>query len=111
MARGGARPGAGRPRKIAAEPAASKPVRRKPAAKKKAEAPISPLDYMLRVMLDPEADPQRRDRMAMAAAPFLHARPNDSKPGKKEAAAEAAKQVAGGRFGARPRPLKLVGNA
>jgi hypothetical protein len=33
-----------------------------------------PLDYMLPVMRDPEADPKRRDAMAMAAAPYLHAR-------------------------------------
>lgn len=32
-----------------------------------------PLDYMLRVMRDPAADYPRRDNMAKAAAPFLHA--------------------------------------
>jgi hypothetical protein len=33
-----------------------------------------PLDYMLRVMRDPSASAKRRDEMAKAAAPFLHAK-------------------------------------
>jgi hypothetical protein len=33
-----------------------------------------PLDYMLRVMRDPTAEAGRRDEMAKAAAPYLHAR-------------------------------------
>jgi hypothetical protein len=33
-----------------------------------------PLDYMLAVMHDEKADKDRRDRMAAAAAPYLHAR-------------------------------------
>ena len=35
---------------------------------------ILPLDYMLAVMRDPNADHKRRDAMAMAAAPYLHSR-------------------------------------
>jgi hypothetical protein len=35
---------------------------------------ILPLDYMLMVMRDPNADRKRRDAMATAAAPFLHAK-------------------------------------
>jgi hypothetical protein len=31
-----------------------------------------PLDYMLRIMRDPNADDARRDAMAKAAAPFVH---------------------------------------
>ncbi len=31
-----------------------------------------PLDYMLRVMRDESADPDRRDDMAKTAAPYLH---------------------------------------
>jgi hypothetical protein len=34
----------------------------------------SPLDYMLRVMRDPNEDEERRDAMAKAALPYLHAR-------------------------------------
>ena len=33
-----------------------------------------PLDYMLRIMRDPSQDHSRRDDMAKAAAPFLHAK-------------------------------------
>ena len=33
-----------------------------------------PLEYMLRVMRDETADEKRRDAMAMAAGPFVHAR-------------------------------------
>jgi hypothetical protein len=33
-----------------------------------------PLDYMLQVMRDEEATHERRDEMARAAAPYLHAR-------------------------------------
>jgi hypothetical protein len=35
---------------------------------------ILPIEYMLSVMRDPAADHRRRDAMAMAAAPYLHAR-------------------------------------
>lgn len=35
---------------------------------------LSPLQYMLRVMRNPKADAERRDRMAVAAAPFIHPR-------------------------------------
>lgn len=34
----------------------------------------SPLDYMLRVMRDPKEDDDRRDAMAKAALPYMHAR-------------------------------------
>ena len=35
---------------------------------------ISPLDYMIAVMRDPNADQRRRDEMARSAAPFVHPR-------------------------------------
>ena len=35
---------------------------------------VMPLDYMLSVMRDPNADHKRRDAMATAAAPYLHSR-------------------------------------
>jgi hypothetical protein len=35
---------------------------------------VLPLDYMLSVMRDSAADSERRDAMAMAAAPYLHPR-------------------------------------
>lgn len=106
MARGGARPGAGRPRK---SPPAAVPAEAAPA--QEGDGAETPLDYMLRVMRDPRTDAARRDRMAMAAAPFLHPRREAAGAGKKEAAADAAKKAAAGKFGARPAPLKLVGRA
>ena len=46
---------------------------------------------MLSVMNDPDADPARRDRMAIAAASYVHIRAADAKPGKKAAAEQAAR--------------------
>src|SRR5947207_13483713 len=43
-------------------------------AKALAEAGMTPLEYMLYVMRDPNVCPERRDEMAKAAAPYLHAR-------------------------------------
>ena len=34
----------------------------------------SPLDYMLDIMRNPKVDGERRDEMAKAAAPYVHAR-------------------------------------
>lgn len=69
---------------------------------------MTPLDYMLAVMRDPLQEGARRDRMAMAAAPFVHIRPGDAKPGKKDEKAEAAKVAAKGKFAAAAPPLKLA---
>lgn len=68
MARvGGARPGAGRPKgaqnKLSAEARAAA-----------VKGGITPLEYMLRVMRNPKAEPSRRDEMARAAAPYVHPR-------------------------------------
>lgn len=108
MSRGGFRPGAGRP----AKNKTSKP--------KEPEAPASsnqasdaqtenldPLTYMLKVMNDPTADKGRRDRMAVAAAPFVHGRKGEGQ-GKKDERADKAKSASAGRFAASPPPLKVV---
>jgi hypothetical protein len=53
---------------------------------------MTPLEYMLDVMGDLDVDPVRRDRMAIAAAQFCHARVGASEPlGKRAAAEENAK--------------------
>lgn len=94
MPRGGYRAGAGRPKSAKSPKALAKvlaPADVKSAARK---SKMNPLDYMLEVMNDPAADDTRRDRMAIAAAPFVHVKPGDKPLGKKEAANEAA-QVAG----------------
>lgn len=73
-----------------------------------AEADMDPLTYMLTVMRDRGADPIRRDRMAIAAAPFVHPRKEPVGQGKKEAVADAAKAAASGKFRPAAPPLKLV---
>jgi len=50
---------------------------------------IMPLDYMLAVIRDSTAAQTRRDRMAIAAAPYCHPRVADAVKGKKDAQAEA----------------------
>lgn len=86
MARGGFRPGAGRPRgsRAAGGAASAHPT----GPRTGAAGPADPLAYLLAVMNDPEADPARRDRAAIAALPYLHARPGAE--GKKGAAARGA---------------------
>ena len=67
MAKGGARPGAGRPKGV--------PNKRTVAMVEAAAAAGElPLDYMLRVMRDESVDTERRDAMARTAAPYLHSR-------------------------------------
>jgi hypothetical protein len=51
---------------------------------------LQPLEYMLAVMNDPYADRTRRDRMAIAAAPYCHPKMADQRLGKKDQDAEAA---------------------
>jgi hypothetical protein len=72
MPRGGPRIGAGRPKGVDSKQTETL-----------AEAKKLPLQYMLDVMNDPEADRARRDRMAVAAAPFVHGRATDEEKGKK----------------------------
>jgi hypothetical protein len=38
------------------------------------DAPVKPLEYMLNVLADPDADQGRKDDMAKAAAPYVHPR-------------------------------------
>jgi phage terminase small subunit len=104
MPRGGARPGAGRKAKVPAsaerkEKGPGRGGKRENAGRritvervdklvrtakapdfmvdimlKASQAGITPAEYMMAVMNDPNADWDRRDRMAIAAAPYLHAR-------------------------------------
>ena len=62
MPRGGARAGAGRPKKL-----------RSPLKAYIGETGM-PRDYMLAVMRDPEADPARRDKMAIELLPYYERR-------------------------------------
>jgi hypothetical protein len=58
---------------------------RKPKLEQRPPKP-TPLEYMLSVMNDNEADISRRDRMAIAAAPYVHGRPPEADLGKKQIA-------------------------
>lgn len=113
MARGGYRPGSGpakgtryKPRKKKAKQKA--PTRDIPEEVGSGTAEnLDPLAYMLRVMNDPKADRDRRDRMAIAAAPFIHPRANGK--GKKETREERARAAGSGKFKpSSPPNLKLI---
>ena len=56
-------------------------------------AGVLPLDYMLAVIRDPKADVVRKDRLAIAAAPYCHGR--IAEVGKKQQQKEAAKKAGG----------------
>lgn len=135
MPRGGYRPGSGpkkgtkyKPRAKKAEPKV-KPVKPKAKRQAKKDRPavqivesisiaeevaaaalaenITPLEYMLKVMRNPAADPDRRDKMAALAAQYIHPRPT-SGTGKKEDREDRAKKAGSGRFAPAAPPLKVV---
>lgn len=112
MPRGGARVGAGRPRKGAAPKAKATGASAPPVATgldlPEGESPgdKEPLAYMLSVMNDPNADASRRDRMAVAAAPFLHKKLGEG--GKKDNAKDSAEKAGTGRFAPAAAPPRLV---
>jgi hypothetical protein len=67
MSHGGKRSGSGR------KPGAATRINEEARAKA-AEGGEMPLDYMLRVMRETAAETARRDDMAKAAAPYVHAK-------------------------------------
>lgn len=102
MAHGGYRPGAGR--REGAKGA--KAIASGEAVMKAHASGMTPLEYMLAVMRDVNEDPARRDRMAVAAAPFVHSRAAESAPSKKDDVQARAERIAhgGGRFSLRSEP-------
>lgn len=118
MSRGGARVGAGRPKKgetrVNVPRAKSAGTRASP--EPKLEAPAAqepttgktPLQFMLDMMLDTAVDERLRCQMAVAAAPYMHAKKGEVGSGKKDEQADKAKQAAQGRFRPAAPPLKLV---
>lgn len=71
------------------------------------EETLTPLQYMLKVMNDPAAPCDRRDKMAVAAAPYVHVKGEE--PGKKKTAEERAKAASRGKFApSKPPGLQLV---
>ena len=133
MPRGGARPGAGRPKK---QPEAVKPAKKpsaNPAPSPKVDANgykddpkwpfgkqppqepepppdlsnLMPLDYLLEVMRDPAEERGRRIQAATLAAPYCH--PKKGEAGKKEEKAAAAKKIAS-RFSPAAPPKLVAAN-
>lgn len=56
---------------------------------------LTPLEYMLRVMNDPNAERDRRDKMAIAAAQYMHVKADvkEAAKTKKEEQAQAADEA------------------
>lgn len=105
MPRGGSRPGAGRPRK------GEERLKPEKIARDAAARDMTPLEFMLSVMNDANADEKLRAQMAVAAAPYIHAKPGDAPKGKKEQAQEEATEIAsGGKFAPRRSPKLVVSN-
>ena len=101
--KGGYRPGAGRPKGSRNKTRIETPADIQASA---TAENMTPLEYMLKVMRDPREDAGRRDRMAIAACPFCHARKGESN-GKADKANRAT--IAGaGKFAPLKPPLKLV---
>ena len=105
MAKGGYRPGAGRPKGAKTKHKKAETVADINVAA--ALENLTPLEYMLKVMRDPNEDEDRRARMAIAAAPFCHARKGEGSG--KEDKADRARTAGAGRFAAsKPPNLKVV---
>lgn len=116
MPRGGARPGAGRPRGSSKatkeERSAVKTLNRAARDPERAQAKptqrfTNALDFVMDTLNDPAADMDAKVRLAVAALPFQHAKVESAAPGKKEQREQAAQVAAGGKF-APPTPPKLV---
>lgn len=106
MARGGYRPGAGRPKGATGT---SKEVRK---AEQKLAAGggrgfATALEFAMSVINDPKADMSDKIRLAVAAMPFQHAKLAEKAQGKRADQADKAKKAASGKF-APPAPPKLV---
>ncbi len=118
MPRGGARLGAGRPKgsgkarmpTLAQGVSVSPPdaATGMPALNVELEHKL-PLAYMLDVMNDPSVDALRRDRMAIAAAPYKHGKSGEV--GKKGERQSAASRVAAGKFAPAAAPRLVVNNS
>jgi hypothetical protein len=101
--KGGYRPGAGRPKGAKTKHNKAETVADINAA---ASENLTPLEYMLKIMRDPNEDADRRARMAIAAAPFCHSRKGEGSG--KEDKAERAKQASSGKFAPSKPPIKLI---
>lgn len=96
MPRGGYRAGAGRPKSgfkklvLTVPDDYQMPIQNQSKDALALDAGLMPLDYLLSVVRDTNADPLRRDRLAIAVAPYCHPKVADSRVGKKDLAEQAA---------------------
>lgn len=70
----------------------------------------TPISYLMSVMNDRTADPYRRDRAAVALAPYFHKKVVDVPLGKKEGQELAAELAAAGKFAPEHPPRLVVNN-
>ena len=106
MAKGGYRPGAGRPKGSRSKSKAKTETMGDIKAAAASEN-LTPLEFMLKIMRDPNEDADRRARMAIAAAPFCHARKGEGS-GKDDKAERAKKAAAGIYAPGKPPKLEVV---
>jgi hypothetical protein len=121
MPRGGFREGGGRPKgskdksprrrsdRATKSAATAAPVSPKPklsvaSAPHPSLAELTPLQFWLSIMRDENADPDRRDRAAALAAPYLHRRWADDRFGTGDDRQARAQKAARGKFAAPPAP-------
>lgn len=118
MARGGARPGAGRkkdPKNVLIKamtsaikggtvPPVISPVPPPPTTDEMPDMDLQPLEYLLNIVRNPQKPEDARMRAAALALPFCHAKPGEK--GKKEEKRDAAASAASGKFGT-PQPPRL----
>ena len=112
MARGGYRPGSGPEKGTKYSPRGTRASAKKgkipdDIVKSAAAANLTPLEYMLKVMNDPDEDKDLRARMAVSAAPYMHPRKGEG-VGKKDEKNEAARRAGQGKFQAGRPPLSVV---
>lgn len=72
--RGGRRPGSGRPKGTKNPLTKQKEALQQEVLARAIENDVTPLEVMLNIMRDPEADASMRFEAAKAAAPYVHAR-------------------------------------
>jgi phage terminase small subunit len=99
---------------MAGKPGRSGGARPNSGPKKKPQAPLcvdnkdDPLEFLLTVMNDPEAEPNLRVRAAVAAAQYVHVKRGDG--GKKEEGQKRAESASSGKFAPAAPPRLVVNN-
>lgn len=111
MARGGARPGAGRPKgstkRSAEELAAEAALRDGKTGTKRFK---SALEFAMATINDPDVSMDAKIRLAVAAMPFQHPKLESVGQGKKDQKAQAAREAAVGKLAPPPAPKLIVDN-